>query len=119
MAKPNTFKPICCVRNIFVTSTLIVLQGIADRLLLRHGLASSPTSFKRRLVQVRASLCYVLVHVNPAHFAEEVGRQWRERLGCSQQPSGSLRITGIRGLSTAQKASLRALGAFEDTSVGG
>ena len=29
-----------------------------------------------------------------------------------------LTITGIRGLTEAQKASLRALGAFEDTSVG-
>jgi WD40 repeat protein len=29
-----------------------------------------------------------------------------------------LNITGIRGLTEAQKASLRALGAFEDTSVG-
>jgi len=30
-----------------------------------------------------------------------------------------LTITGIRGLTEAQKASLRALGAFEETSVGG
>jgi len=29
-----------------------------------------------------------------------------------------LNITGIRGLTEAQQASLRALGAFEDTSVG-
>ena len=30
-----------------------------------------------------------------------------------------LTITGIRGLTEAQQASLRALGAFEETSVGG
>jgi WD40 repeat protein len=30
-----------------------------------------------------------------------------------------LNITGIRGLTEAQQASLRALGAFEETSVGG
>ena len=35
------------------------------------------------------------------------------------RPYERLDITGIRGLSAAQKASLRALGAFEDTSVGG
>jgi WD40 repeat protein len=32
------------------------------------------------------------------------------------RPSERLNITGIRGLSEAQKASLRALGAFEETS---
>jgi hypothetical protein len=35
------------------------------------------------------------------------------------RPYERLNITGIRGLSAAQKASLRALGAFEDTSVSG
>jgi WD40 repeat protein len=35
------------------------------------------------------------------------------------RPYERLNITGIRGLSDAQKASLRALGAFEETSVGG
>jgi WD40 repeat protein/transcriptional regulator with XRE-family HTH domain len=35
------------------------------------------------------------------------------------RPYERLNITGIRGLSEAQKASLRALGAFEETSVGG
>jgi WD40 repeat protein len=35
------------------------------------------------------------------------------------RPYERLDITGIRGLSAAQKASLRALGAFEETSVGG
>src|SRR6266550_2694434 len=35
------------------------------------------------------------------------------------RPYERLDITGIRGLSDAQKASLRALGAFEDRSVGG
>ena len=35
------------------------------------------------------------------------------------RPYERLNITGIRGLSAAQKASLRALGAFEETSVGG
>ena len=35
------------------------------------------------------------------------------------RPYERLDITGIRGLSAAQKASLRALGAFEDMSVGG
>jgi WD40 repeat protein len=34
------------------------------------------------------------------------------------RPYERLNITGIRGLSEAQKASLRALGAFEETSVG-
>ncbi len=34
------------------------------------------------------------------------------------RPYERLNITGIRGLSAAQKASLRALGAFEETSVG-
>ena len=34
------------------------------------------------------------------------------------RPYERLNITGIQGLSTAQKASLRALGAFEETSVG-
>ena len=34
------------------------------------------------------------------------------------RPYERLTITGIRGLTEAQKASLRALGAFEDTSVG-
>jgi len=34
------------------------------------------------------------------------------------RPYERLNITGIRGLSAAQKASLRALGAFEDTSIG-
>ena len=34
------------------------------------------------------------------------------------RPYERLTITGIRGLSAAQKASLRALGAFEDTSAG-
>jgi WD40 repeat protein len=34
------------------------------------------------------------------------------------RPYERLNITGIRGLTEAQKASLRALGAFEDTSVG-
>ena len=34
------------------------------------------------------------------------------------RPYERLTITGIRGLTAAQKASLRALGAFEDTSVG-
>jgi WD40 repeat protein len=33
------------------------------------------------------------------------------------RPYERLNITGIRGLSEAQKASLRALGAFEETSV--
>src|SRR5258708_10828975 len=73
------------------SSLHVVLQRIADRLPLRHGLASSPTGFKCRMVQMRASLCYVLVHVDSADFAEEVGRQWRERFGRSQQHSGSLR----------------------------
>ena len=35
------------------------------------------------------------------------------------RPYKRLNITSIRGLSEAQKASLRALGAFEETSVGG
>jgi WD40 repeat protein len=35
------------------------------------------------------------------------------------RPYERLNITGIRGLSAAQKASLRALGAFEETSIGG
>ena len=35
------------------------------------------------------------------------------------RPYERLDITGIRGLSDAQKASLRALGAFEETSIGG
>ena len=35
------------------------------------------------------------------------------------RPYERLDITGIRGLSDAQKASLRALGAIEDMSVGG
>lgn len=35
------------------------------------------------------------------------------------RPYERLNITGIRGLSEAQKASLRTLGAFEETSVGG
>jgi WD40 repeat protein/transcriptional regulator with XRE-family HTH domain len=35
------------------------------------------------------------------------------------RPYERLNITGIRGLSNAQKASLRALGAFEEASVGG
>jgi hypothetical protein len=35
------------------------------------------------------------------------------------RPYERLNITGIRGLSEAQKASLRALGAFEEMSVGG
>ena len=35
------------------------------------------------------------------------------------RPYERLTITGIRGLTEAQKASLRALGAFEETSVGG
>jgi WD40 repeat protein/transcriptional regulator with XRE-family HTH domain len=35
------------------------------------------------------------------------------------RPYERLNITGIRGLSDAQKASLRALGAFEETSAGG
>jgi WD40 repeat protein len=35
------------------------------------------------------------------------------------RPYERLTITGIQGLSDAQKASLRALGAFEETSVGG
>ena len=35
------------------------------------------------------------------------------------RPYERLNITGIRGLSDAQKASLRALGAFEETSIGG
>ncbi len=35
------------------------------------------------------------------------------------RPYERLNITGIRGLTEAQKASLRALGAFEETSVGG
>ncbi len=35
------------------------------------------------------------------------------------RPYERLNITGVRGLSAAQKASLHALGAFEDTSVGG
>ena len=35
------------------------------------------------------------------------------------RPYERLTITGIRGLTDAQKASLRALGAFEDMSVGG
>ena len=35
------------------------------------------------------------------------------------RPYERLNITGIRGLSEAQKASLLALGAFEETSVGG
>jgi hypothetical protein len=34
------------------------------------------------------------------------------------RPYERLNITGIRGLTDAQQASLRALGAFEDTSVG-
>jgi len=34
------------------------------------------------------------------------------------RPYERLNITGIRGLTEAQKTSLRALGAFEDTSVG-
>jgi WD40 repeat protein len=34
------------------------------------------------------------------------------------RPYERLNITGIRGLTEAQKASLRALGAFEETSVG-
>lgn len=34
------------------------------------------------------------------------------------RPYERLNITGIRGLSEAQKASLRALGAFEETSYG-
>ena len=36
-----------------------------------------------------------------------------------ERPYERLNITGIRGLTEAQKASLRALGAFEKTSVGG
>ena len=35
------------------------------------------------------------------------------------RPYERLNITGIRGLTEAQKATLRALGAFEDMSVGG
>jgi WD40 repeat protein len=35
------------------------------------------------------------------------------------RPYERLTISGIRGLTEAQKASLRALGAFEETSVGG
>jgi hypothetical protein len=35
------------------------------------------------------------------------------------RPYERLDITGIRGLTEAQKASLRALGAFEETSAGG
>jgi WD40 repeat protein len=35
------------------------------------------------------------------------------------RPYERLNITGIRGLSDAQKASLHALGAFEEMSVGG
>ncbi|MFL5590872.1 MAG: hypothetical protein ACJ8DI_24940 [Ktedonobacteraceae bacterium] len=35
------------------------------------------------------------------------------------RPYERLDITGIRGLSAAQKASLHALGAFENMSVGG
>jgi WD40 repeat protein len=34
------------------------------------------------------------------------------------RPYERLNITGVRGLSEAQKASLRALGAFENTDVG-
>jgi WD40 repeat protein len=34
------------------------------------------------------------------------------------RPYERLNITGIRGLTEAQKVSLRALGAFEDTSIG-
>ena len=35
------------------------------------------------------------------------------------RPYERLNITGIRGLSEAQKVSLRALGAFEETNAGG
>ena len=35
------------------------------------------------------------------------------------RPYERLNITGVKGLSEAQKASLRALGAFEETSVDG
>ena len=35
------------------------------------------------------------------------------------RPYERLNITGIQGLTEAQKASLRALGAFEETNVGG
>jgi len=38
---------------------------------------------------------------------------------CDEIVPTSASITGIRGLSDAQKASLRALGAFEETSGGG
>ena len=44
---------------------------------------------------------------------EQLQTQRRDR------PYERLNITGIRGLTEAQKASLRALGAFEETSVGG
>ena len=71
---------------------LVALQRITDRLLLRHGLASSPTGFKCRLVQMCASLRDVLVHVDTAGFAEEVGRKGRERPSCSEQLSGSLSL---------------------------
>ena len=62
-------------------------------MLLRHGLASSPTGFKCCSVQVHASLRNVLVQVDAAGFAEEVGRQGRKDPGRSEQPSGSLRLS--------------------------
>jgi WD40 repeat protein len=47
--------------------------------------------------------------------------QGSERLQTLRQdrPYERLNITGIKGVTEAQKASLRALGAFDDTSVGG
>ena len=46
------------------------------------------------------------------HSGEQLQTLRRDR------PYERLNITGIRGLSAAQKASLHALGAFEDMSVG-